>query len=118
MDQFSSESVIVAVDACFTQKHTSQKCGQDPPHTHPDSYFIPEGEVNAWKQYADSVHSRKQKQNQPPPRKRTKPDHPDVGDDELDHCEEGLRVPKSVLDGCQASFTAADEARVKGSTHF
>ncbi|KAJ3739561.1 hypothetical protein DFH05DRAFT_1537978 [Lentinula detonsa] len=35
-----------------------------------------------------------------------------------DCCEDGLRVPKSVLDGCLSSFTAADEARVKGSTQF
>ncbi|KAE9386067.1 hypothetical protein BT96DRAFT_960651 [Gymnopus androsaceus JB14] len=35
-----------------------------------------------------------------------------------DHCKEGLRVPKSVLDGCLTSFTAADEAHIKGSTRF
>ncbi|KAE9391440.1 hypothetical protein BT96DRAFT_832067, partial [Gymnopus androsaceus JB14] len=108
------ESIIVAADACFTQKHSAQKCGRDPPRTHPNTYFIPEEEVNAWKHYADCIRSRKQ--NQPPPPKRTKPDH--THDDEQDHCEEGLRVPKSVLDGCLASFTAADEARIKGSTRF
>lgn len=111
---FASESIIVAADACFTQKHSAQKCGRDPPRTHPNTYFIPEEEVNAWKHYADCIRSRKQ--NQPPPPKRTKPDH--THDDEQDHCEEGLRVPKSVLDGCLASFTAADEARIKGSTRF
>ncbi|KAF9059475.1 hypothetical protein BDP27DRAFT_1238748, partial [Rhodocollybia butyracea] len=35
-----------------------------------------------------------------------------------DHLEGGLQVPKSVLDGCLAGFTAADEAHIKGSTQF
>lgn len=35
-----------------------------------------------------------------------------------DHCEDGLVVPNSVLDGCQESFTAADEKREKASTQF
>lgn len=39
--------------------------------------------------------------------------------DEEDGFEhEGLQVPKSALKGCEASFTAADEERVKGSTQF
>ncbi|KAE9384670.1 hypothetical protein BT96DRAFT_950393 [Gymnopus androsaceus JB14] len=54
---------LLLADACFTQKHSAQKGGQDPPRTHPNSYFIPEEEVNA-------------------------------------------------------CFTAADEARIKGSTRF
>ncbi|KIK66323.1 hypothetical protein GYMLUDRAFT_157694, partial [Collybiopsis luxurians FD-317 M1] len=35
-----------------------------------------------------------------------------------DHLEDGMQVPKSILDGCLASFTVADEAQVKGSTQF
>ncbi|KAF9070196.1 hypothetical protein BDP27DRAFT_1362776 [Rhodocollybia butyracea] len=35
-----------------------------------------------------------------------------------DHLEGHLQVPKSVLDGCLASFTAADETQTKGSTQF
>lgn len=30
-----------------------------------------------------------------------------------DSCEHGMRVPTSVLDGCNESFTAADEKRQK-----
>jgi len=30
-----------------------------------------------------------------------------------DLCEQGMRVPVSVLDGCNESFTAADEKRQK-----
>ena len=32
--------------------------------------------------------------------------------------EDGMQVPKSVLDGCNESFIAADEKRVKASTQF
>ncbi|KAG6904567.1 hypothetical protein DXG01_009025 [Tephrocybe rancida] len=38
--------------------------------------------------------------------------------DEPDHLEGSLRVPKSVLDGCEAGFTAADSHREKASTQF
>ncbi|KAG6821826.1 hypothetical protein H0H92_000642, partial [Tricholoma furcatifolium] len=35
-----------------------------------------------------------------------------------DHYEGTLRVPKSVLDGCESGFTAADSRRQKASTQF
>ncbi|EIN07536.1 hypothetical protein PUNSTDRAFT_33090, partial [Punctularia strigosozonata HHB-11173 SS5] len=35
-----------------------------------------------------------------------------------DTCEGPLKVPNSVLDGCEASFKAADEQREKASTRF
>ena len=38
--------------------------------------------------------------------------------DEDDGYEGRLRVLTSVLDGCEASFTAADAAQEKASTHF
>lgn len=44
-----------------------------------------------------------------------RPSERDVSDD---RCEEGMTVPNSVLDGCQESFTAADEKREKASTQF
>ncbi|KAJ3825201.1 hypothetical protein F5880DRAFT_1478695 [Lentinula raphanica] len=106
------KNVVVNVDACYTQKHSS-KGGRDPPRTHPRSFFIPETEVKAWKQYVDLV--RPSKQQAGPPKKRHRTDN---DEQDQDHFEEGLRVPKSVLDGCLASFTAADEARIKGSTRF
>ena len=39
-------------------------------------------------------------------------------DGEEDGYEESLKVPKSVLDECNNSFTAADEKRQKASTQF
>ncbi|KAE9387002.1 hypothetical protein BT96DRAFT_838301, partial [Gymnopus androsaceus JB14] len=90
------EDVLVQVDACYTQKHSS-KAGRDPPQIHLNTFFIPKAEVQAWKQLVDSVNEDSDKTN---------------------HFEKGLQVPKSVLDGCLASFTAADDACIKGSTQF
>lgn len=42
----------------------------------------------------------------------------DKSDAVEDRCEDGLNVPNSVLDGCQESFTAADEKREKASTQY
>lgn len=101
------------LDACFTHKHNSTAGGRDPSRLHPNTFFIPEAELVAWKEFVEERRPTKTKQ---PAKKRQKP----AADNtiEEDHCEEGLRVPKSVFDSCLASFTAADEARVKGSTQF
>lgn len=108
-----SEDVVLNVDACYTQKHCSRG-GRDPPRTHPNTFFIPEAEVKAWKQYVHHI-CPPRKQPTAPPRNQRKAD--DETEDH-DHFENGLRVPKSVLDGCLASFTAADETRIKGSTCY
>ena len=48
---------------------------------------------------------------------KVKEKRPDVvRDDGFDRPE--LKVPRSVLDACQESFTAADEARTKSSVKF
>ena len=60
-------------------------------------------------QYADSVCGTSDKTM-----KRAKLDD----SEEDDHYEGNLHVPKSVLDGCEASFTAANSARKKASTQF
>jgi hypothetical protein len=39
-------------------------------------------------------------------------------EDDDDGFENGLKVPRSVLDGCNDSFTAADGNREKASTQF
>lgn len=108
-----SEDVVLNIDACYTQKHCS-KGGRDPPRTHPNTFFIPEAEVKAWKRYVHMIRPPR-KQPTEPPRKQRKAE--DEAEDH-DRFENGLRVPKSVLDGCLASFTAADETRVKGSTRY
>ncbi|KAJ3792657.1 hypothetical protein GGU11DRAFT_693133 [Lentinula aff. detonsa] len=114
-ENFCSESVVVCVDACFTQKHNTGKGSRDPPQVHPNTFFLPEDYIKEWKVYVDSQRASKP---QPSPTKRPKKSTNVIQKEDDDCCKDGLWVPKSVLDGCLSSFTATDEARVKGSTQF
>ncbi|KAK1216834.1 hypothetical protein PQX77_020534 [Marasmius sp. AFHP31] len=42
----------------------------------------------------------------------------DPAPEAMDQCEPRMKVPNSVLDGCEASFTAADKRRTKASTKY
>ncbi|KAG6904813.1 hypothetical protein DXG01_006992 [Tephrocybe rancida] len=97
---------IVCIDACFTQKRNRQ--AQDPPRTHPRTIFIPEQDVEAMDKYVEFIRAKKA-----PAKKRTNVE-------EHDHIEGSLRVPKLVLDGCKASFTAVDSrlSDREGCEHF
>ncbi|KAG6903828.1 hypothetical protein DXG01_014638, partial [Tephrocybe rancida] len=95
---------IICIDACFTQKRNRQ--ARDPPCTHPRTVFIPEQDSEAMEKYVDFIRSKKA-----PAKKR-------INVEEPDHLEGSLRVPKSVLDGCEAGFTAADSRHEKASTQF
>lgn len=88
-----SLGAIACIDAVFTQKNDKQNF-RDPPRTHPKSVFIPEADTKAWEDFVMKVR----------PRKPSKPS-PDIDDS----YEGTLKVPNSVLDGCEQSFTAADE---------
>jgi hypothetical protein len=101
---FISPSVIVCIDACFTQKrHKTPGNGDDVGiHYALPSTFLPEEDVQAMERYVDQCravnggsHSRQE-----------------------DRYEGPLKVPASILDGCNESFTAADERRHKASTQF
>ncbi|KAG6822155.1 hypothetical protein H0H92_015044, partial [Tricholoma furcatifolium] len=106
---------IICIDACFTQKHNRQLA--DPPLTHLRSVFIPEDHIQATARYVDSLRSSNPISHACD-KKRQKLDAPNE-DDIYEHSRHGtLRVPKSVLDGCEDSFTAADSRRVKASTQF
>ncbi|KAL0571743.1 hypothetical protein V5O48_010214 [Marasmius crinis-equi] len=94
---------IVCIDACFTQKH-NRGMGKDPLKTHPDSVFMPEEEVDAMEETVESIRPRVEVQ--------------EVAEEDEDGYESSMRVPRSALDGCEASFTAADEQREKASTKF
>ncbi|KAJ3968127.1 hypothetical protein EV361DRAFT_806133 [Lentinula raphanica] len=99
-------SCIVCLDACFTQKNNTQTY-HDPPREHPRTVFIPEADVNAWQSFVDAV------------RPNTKANKSGTRQDLDSNGYEGsLKVPKSVLDGCESSFIAADGARMKASTQF
>ncbi|KAJ6553776.1 hypothetical protein DFH09DRAFT_924709, partial [Mycena vulgaris] len=103
--------VFACVDACFTQKRNSRD--PDPPKQHPGTHFIPETLSARMEEYVDEVRDTK------PQTKRARAtvvDVEDEGDDCYEHPE--LPLPRSVLNGCEASFKAADERREKASTQF
>ncbi|KAG6912718.1 hypothetical protein DXG01_012669, partial [Tephrocybe rancida] len=95
---------IVCIDACFTQKRNRQ--ARDPPRTHPRTVFIPEADAEAMEKHVEFIRSKRARSIKKP------------NTEEPDHFEGSLRVPKSVLDGCEAGFTAADSRRDKASTQF
>ncbi|KAK7456327.1 hypothetical protein VKT23_010574 [Stygiomarasmius scandens] len=92
--------VIVTLDACFTHKHNRQS-SRDPSRLHPDTMYIPEDEVRKWEAIVNEARP-------PKPTKRPKTGQQDLSPED-DHYEHGMRVPKSALDGCLGSFTAAQE---------
>ncbi|KAJ7053451.1 hypothetical protein C8F01DRAFT_1088689 [Mycena amicta] len=101
--------VAVCIDGNFTQKRRKQRSGDDPARTHPDSVFIPRSTAKQMEAHVDGVratHRHSQK------RARVEPDLED------DDYEGDLKVPRSGLDACEASFKAADESRQKASTKF
>ncbi|KAJ6534059.1 hypothetical protein DFH09DRAFT_1250036 [Mycena vulgaris] len=95
--KWEDPSVVLAIllsgDACFTHRRNQGKGKQDPPHQHPESVF----------------------KRAPKTQKAAA-----LVDDEVEDYYENadMPVPKSVLDECEASFTAADERRTKSSTQF
>ncbi|KAG6914746.1 hypothetical protein DXG01_015539 [Tephrocybe rancida] len=95
---------IMYVDACFTQKRNCQS--QDPPRTHPCTVFIPEVDAEVMEKYVEFIRSKKASTRKKP------------NTEEPDHFKGSLHVPKSVLDGCEAGFTAADSCCEKASTQF
>ncbi|KAJ3978980.1 hypothetical protein F5890DRAFT_1421989 [Lentinula detonsa] len=95
------DGAIVCLDACFTQKHNKQV--RDPLCEHPRTSFVPQEQVDHWQVLVDSVRAKK---------------IPVGSEEEDDRIESHLKVPKSVLDTCNDSFTAADGDRQKASTQF
>jgi hypothetical protein len=103
-DMCTRVDVIVCLDACFTQKRRKKPQGQgdqDDPHRHPDSFFLSKEEVDEMEDYMIE--------------RRNKPRFATSANDAFDGA---LKVPNSVLDGCNDSFTAADERRQKASTQL
>ncbi|RDB23171.1 hypothetical protein Hypma_009676 [Hypsizygus marmoreus] len=106
--------VIVCLDACFTQKRRKNPRGggRGPSDVHTDTVFLSEAQV---KEMEEKVAEKR------PSRSTTKSKSKNVSDsatDAEDGYEPSMKVPTSVLDGCQASFTAADSKRVKASTQM
>ncbi|KAG6904312.1 hypothetical protein DXG01_011033, partial [Tephrocybe rancida] len=95
---------IICIDACFTQKRNRQ--ARDLPRTHPHTVFIPEADAEAMEKHVEFIRSKRACSIKKP------------NTEEPDHFEGSLRVPKSVLDGCEAGFTAADSRHDKASMQF
>jgi len=107
----SRPDAIVCVDACFTQKHNQQI--RDPARRHPRTVFIAEADAQHMENYVDNIRPAK-----PRNKKKKANSSTDESTLEEDGYEGPLRVPTSVLDGCERSFLAADEQREKASTQF
>ncbi|KZS99491.1 uncharacterized protein LAESUDRAFT_667904, partial [Laetiporus sulphureus 93-53] len=102
---------IVCLDACFTQKRRKGKGdGRDHPRPHAETVFVPEADVKAMEERVDNLRPSRSGPSQS--------DHRSRGDDAEDGYEGNLKIPVSVLDGCNESFLAADEKRHKASTQF
>ncbi|KAF9064383.1 hypothetical protein BDP27DRAFT_1230569 [Rhodocollybia butyracea] len=99
---------IICLDACFTQKHNKQRT-RDPLRQHPKTVFVPKSEVREWEDFVKSVH---------PPKPTATTKKASRASETDDGFEGAIRVPNSVLSGCEQSFTAADETREKASGQF
>ncbi|KAK7452231.1 hypothetical protein VKT23_012336 [Stygiomarasmius scandens] len=99
--------VLVTLDACFTHKHNKQSY-RDPPRLHPDTMYLPEDDVKKWEALVNEARPSK-------PSKRAKQKEAEEIQED-DHYEHGMRVPKSALDGCLGSFTAAQETITSSSS--
>ncbi|EIN12249.1 hypothetical protein PUNSTDRAFT_60254, partial [Punctularia strigosozonata HHB-11173 SS5] len=107
--------VVVCLDACFSQKRwipstrrAERGERRDPVKMHPSSVFLSEEEVQTSSKSTSLTSSPSKRKN----REFAEPESA------IDECEGPLRVPNSVLDGCESSFKAADEEREKASTQF
>lgn len=99
------------MDACFTQKrnrNTKDPHGSDPEIHHPKSTFIPPEDAL---RMADLVEQVRPSQED---RKKAKVKEA-LADDAI---EGNMKLPTSILNGCEGTFIAADENRDKASTKF
>ncbi|KAK7459520.1 hypothetical protein VKT23_009503 [Stygiomarasmius scandens] len=102
-DRLTWADIIVCLDVCFTQRHNAQP--RDPTRKHPDSFFIPQEEVNAVQARVDASQSK----TRPNKRPRMGADN----EDEDDHLEPGMMISKAILNSCGGSFKAAQEFLAK-----
>ncbi|KAJ7688715.1 hypothetical protein B0H17DRAFT_1202793 [Mycena rosella] len=103
-------NINVCIDACFMQK--KRQSPRDPPRTHPKTHFISEEDAARTEAYVDEVWQVEEKRAK---RQKAMEDVLEA-EDGYEHPE--LLLPRSILDGCEASFKAADEKREKESTEF
>ncbi|KAJ7450464.1 hypothetical protein FB451DRAFT_1186861 [Mycena latifolia] len=112
-----SADVLPCIDACFTQKRAKAKGqgGRDPPRTHPHTHFVDEDDAARTEAYVDGVQDEQAKQDKQAKRHKAMRD---ALEEEDGYEHPLLRLLRSVMDGCEASFKAADEKHEKASTAF
>ncbi|KIJ37663.1 hypothetical protein M422DRAFT_177688 [Sphaerobolus stellatus SS14] len=94
----SGSHVLVCIDANFTQKCLKPKYN-DPMLIHPNTHFVPEDDVNHMEFEVEEARGSKRSQGL------------------LRELMQGL-LPDSILDDCEESFIAAQEATAKASGKF
>ncbi|KAG1721174.1 uncharacterized protein EDB91DRAFT_1064540, partial [Suillus paluster] len=107
-DARSIPDIIVCIDACFTQKCSTNPRGAssiDPPNPTP-TFFLSNDDVKAMEDFVKSCCGKRHQMRA------------SRAEEEEDCYEEGMCVPVSVLNGCGESFIAADKKREKASTCF
>ncbi|EDQ98933.1 uncharacterized protein LACBIDRAFT_335525 [Laccaria bicolor S238N-H82] len=111
-DNFLAD-VIVCIDACFTHKRRNPAKGgaKGPENLHSETVFVSDKNVAEMKAFVETTCPVKSKSKE-----KTKEGSDAHGVE--DSYEPGMKVPVSALEGCLASFVAADERRTKASTQF
>ncbi|KAI6015742.1 hypothetical protein BKA83DRAFT_4060677 [Pisolithus microcarpus] len=107
----SNIDAIVCIDACFAQKRRSGL--QDDPVNPTATVFLSQEEIDSMESEVDSLRKKK-----PSVQRRSGYVSKRHHKDEEDGFEQGMRIPTSVLQNCNESFTAADEKHQKASTQF
>lgn len=109
-------SILASGDACFTQRRNKDRGKKsDPPLHHPETLFVPNNVTKKMETFVDEVRPPPKRAPQTKGKNKVPPPPSDI-DDFIENVE--MPVPKSVLDDCEASFTAADERRAKSSAQF
>ncbi|KAI6156644.1 hypothetical protein BKA82DRAFT_4325514 [Pisolithus tinctorius] len=109
----SDPDAIVCIDACFTQKR--RRSQQDDPVNPTGSVFLSQEDIDTMECEVEGLRRTKASMQKRSGQSSKK----NCGDE--DRFEQGMRIPPSVLKGCNESFTAADERRQKvslASTQF
>ncbi|KAI6003263.1 hypothetical protein F5J12DRAFT_906222 [Pisolithus orientalis] len=106
----SDSDAIVCIDACFTQK--CRRSQQDDLVNPTGSVFLSQEDIDTMECEIEGLRRTKASMQKRSGQSSKK----NCGDE--DRFEQGMRIPPSVLKGCNESFTAADERCQKASTQF
>ncbi|KAL1686808.1 hypothetical protein GGG16DRAFT_24945, partial [Schizophyllum commune] len=91
--------VLVAIDACFSQKHNKQ--ARDPAFNHPHDIMLSEETLQSADDRVRALRNRSGRRTRVPT---------------FDAQAAGIRVPSEALQNCEDSFKAAQTAIAKANT--